>query len=114
MRISDWSSDVCSSDLALRGGKLVQIGATKMNGALRDREPGWQVARHHAADPAFSLARFAHQAQHAAFGHIQIYTAQHGGDRKSVDSGKSVSVRVDLGGRRIIKKKKQSKKHKNK
>src|SRR3546814_20208978 len=28
-------------------------------------------------------------------------------DRKSVVSGKSVSVRVDLGGRRIIKKKKQ-------
>src|SRR3546814_20169096 len=30
-------------------------------------------------------------------------------DRKSVVSGKSVSVRVDLGGRRIIKKKKQRK-----
>src|SRR3546814_21146576 len=32
------------------------------------------------------------------------------GDRKSVVSGKSVSVRVDLGGRRIIKKKKKTKK----
>src|SRR3546814_13005039 len=31
------------------------------------------------------------------------------GDRKSVVSGKSVSVRVDLGGRRIIKKKKKQK-----
>src|SRR3546814_12175550 len=30
-----------------------------------------------------------------------------GSDRKSVVSGKSVSVRVDLGGRRIIKKKKK-------
>src|SRR3546814_13358019 len=30
----------------------------------------------------------------------------HPGDRKSVVEGKSVSVRVDLGGRRIIKKKK--------
>src|SRR3546814_13345613 len=30
---------------------------------------------------------------------------RHGVDRKSVVSGKSVSVRVDLGGRRIIKKK---------
>src|SRR3546814_19980827 len=29
-------------------------------------------------------------------------------DRKSVGSGKSVSVRVDLGGRRIIKKKKKN------
>src|SRR3546814_17707120 len=32
-----------------------------------------------------------------------------GGDRKSVVSGKSVSVRVDLGGRRLIKKKQKSK-----
>src|SRR3546814_12612756 len=31
------------------------------------------------------------------------------GDRKSVVYGKSVSVRVDLGGRRIIKKKKKKK-----
>src|SRR3546814_18073546 len=30
------------------------------------------------------------------------------GDRKSVVEGKSVSVRVDIGGRRIIKKKKQN------
>src|SRR3546814_14553826 len=32
-------------------------------------------------------------------------------DRKSVVQGKSVSVRVDLGGRRIIKKKKNQRKH---
>src|SRR3546814_18846752 len=32
------------------------------------------------------------------------------GDRKSVVKGKSVSVRVDLGGRRIIKKKKKREK----
>src|SRR3546814_14183747 len=35
------------------------------------------------------------------------------GDRKSVVSGKSVSVRVDLGGRRIIKKKTQHQLSKN-
>src|SRR3546814_11133201 len=35
-------------------------------------------------------------------------------DRKSVVEGKSVSVRVDLGGRRIITKKKSNKKKKNK
>src|SRR3546814_16611315 len=34
-------------------------------------------------------------------------------DRKSVASGKSVSVRVDLGGRRIIKTHKKTKKHHN-
>src|SRR3546814_14039223 len=35
-------------------------------------------------------------------------------DRKSGAQGKSVSVRVDLGGRRIIKKKKQQKRFKHK
>src|SRR3546814_18569471 len=47
---------------------------------------------------------------YAAFksGATALYGVQigKGGDRKSVVSGKSVSVRVDLGGRRIIKKKK--------
>src|SRR3546814_14213573 len=37
---------------------------------------------------------------------ILLKTAAYGIDRKSVVSGKSVSVRVDLGGRRLIKKKK--------
>src|SRR3546814_16688491 len=36
-----------------------------------------------------------------------ILIHQHAGDRKSVVSGKGVSVSVDLGGRRLINKKKQ-------
>src|SRR3546814_17359093 len=36
----------------------------------------------------------------------ELEEQQFEGDRKSVVSGKSVSVRVDLGGRRILKKKK--------
>src|SRR3546814_11956506 len=40
------------------------------------------------------------------FDRLQGYLADARIDRKSVVSGKSVSVRVDLGGRRIIKKKK--------
>src|SRR3546814_19603172 len=39
-----------------------------------------------------------------SFGYVQFYLLTTA-DRKSVVSGKSVSVRVDLGGRRIIKKK---------
>src|SRR3546814_18257626 len=35
------------------------------------------------------------------------------GDRKSVVSGKSVSVRVDLGGLRLLKKKKRNQRHAN-
>src|SRR3546814_12357812 len=42
----------------------------------------------------------------------QTPTAPHGcQDRKSVGSGKSVSVRVDLGGRRMLKKKKKMIQH---
>src|SRR3546814_15779193 len=38
---------------------------------------------------------------------IEAHGAYYGVDRQSVVKGKSVSVRVDLGGRRILKKKKQ-------
>src|SRR3546814_19306580 len=44
---------------------------------------------------------------HGPFVDIQL------GDRKSVGSGKSVSVRVDFGGRRIIKKKNRAKTMRN-
>src|SRR3546814_19864751 len=90
MRISDWSSDVCSSDLAvlddlrqalpsstalvcltpdeiLAGADLSSFDTVIL---VNDPLPGWYDRR----------------------------------DRKSVVSGKSVSVSVDLGGRRIIKK----------
>src|SRR3546814_11839113 len=50
------------------------------------------------------------QDAHPAVGFVRAFAeaAMVGGDRKSVVSGKSVSVRVDLGGRRIIKKKKSN------
>src|SRR3546814_15691548 len=41
----------------------------------------------------------------------QVILARNGIDRKSVVSGKSVSVRVDSGGRRIIKKKQTAESH---
>src|SRR3546814_15333065 len=45
----------------------------------------------------------------SVLGESPLYFKFAGGlDRKSVVSGKSVSVRVDLGGRRIIKKKKEN------
>src|SRR3546814_10961234 len=98
MRISDWSSDVCSSDLdnANRGNLL----------ARRARNTGRVDVDRTFGKFAFgaSLKGASHRFDNAA------NTVRLGGyapdDRKSVVSGKSVSVRVDLGGRRIFKKKK--------
>src|SRR3546814_7696650 len=85
MRISDWSSDVCSSDLDCLGrGRLFLAGTVA---DVREREGARAVKGHALARRAGSFARLRP-------------------DRKSVVEGKSVSVRVDLGGRRIIKKKK--------
>src|SRR3546814_18187493 len=85
MRISDWSSDVCSSDLPLT--------------ALDAKASRWIIElidRH--LDNGGIAVLTTHQDIKLA------HTTQT--DRKSVVKGKSVSVRVDLGGRRIITKKK--------
>src|SRR3546814_15200995 len=99
MRISDWSSDVCSSDLCspadtthqlVRGAKRIVhfiIHDTRMCGS---RKAGW-LNKSICSD-----------LQHTPAPHNRLCSL----DRKSVVQGKSVSVRVDLGGRRIIKKKK--------
>src|SRR3546814_7134775 len=90
MRISDWSSDVCSSDLS---GRFV-----KWLGGLAEQR---------------TLPRYANQTFTNWFAHRDAPPAPSNAgdvllwpeDRKSVVQGKSVSVRVDLGGCRMIKKK---------
>src|SRR3546814_15077400 len=93
MRISDWSSDVCSSDLhgALLRGPAAPDAVRLSQGGRR--LPG-RVGGHGAG--AVDAAR---SARGDADGSAQEP------DRKSVVEGTSVSVRVDLGGRRISKKK---------
>src|SRR3546814_15418184 len=109
MRISDWSSDVCSSDLTVHPvGQLdtvpvygsgfirVVVHIDKRRVANRKNERRRRdgaVNRYPSALLTGIIDR--------AVGNVQVIA-----DRKSVVSGKSVSVRVDLGGRRIIKKKK--------
>src|SRR3546814_12601813 len=98
MRISDWSSDACSSDLregphplgrAARAARCAQADRGLHDRRQRrggesagDEEGAGHVPRSRTAEP-----RKAGRAQ----------------DRQSVESGKSVSVRVDLGGRCILK-----------
>src|SRR3546814_11609773 len=97
MRISDWSSDVCSSDLPTSPwrvgcGNRCRVRGSRFSGDGLHREGS--IAAEAAPTLPLSAAPPNGRCTPAA-------------DRKSVVSGKSVSVRVDLGGGRIIKKKKK-------
>src|SRR3546814_15167719 len=85
MRISDWSSYVCSSDLEihLHGNPIHGLDARVINRLGMARS--FQITNIFPGLSVFENLRF-------------------GVDRKSVVKGKRASVRVDLGGRRIIKK----------
>src|SRR3546814_20836512 len=93
MRISDWSSDVCSSDLA------ADVGGGAVAGSPQERGRGRPPQDH----PIHPL-RHGRAGAGAGGGYFGGAGIPAGPDRKSVVWGKSVSVRVALGGRRIIKK----------
>src|SRR3546814_20651115 len=94
MRISDWSSDVCSSDLNAVARRLARDQIAVV-------EP--VIVREHLV----GLGRVAHIFLDAEIGHpgIEMERRAHAQDRKSVVKGKRVSVSVDIGGRRFINKK---------
>src|SRR3546814_14776511 len=96
MRISDWSSDVCSSDL-LRAG-LSRAGAASRQADLLGarRQPCGarrQVAAGRTVQPAL-----------AAFRHVALSVRNPPPDRQTVGWGKRGSVSLDRGGRWIFKK----------
>src|SRR3546814_13549102 len=123
MRISDWSSDVCSSDLVAAGSLgLPDLGINTLDDVLTDvRRITYVCDLPLLVDidtgfgpSAFNIGRTVRSLikNGAAACHIedQVGAKRCGHrDRKSVVSGKSVTVRVDLGGRRIIKKKTKKK-----
>src|SRR3546814_12303440 len=108
MRISDWSSDECSSYL-FRSLNLCHRErlATQSQDAFRQWVPESPLTTCIARDGNFdqSADNVYALVQTAAARVDEIKNYDVGADRKSVVSGKSVSVRVDLGGRRIINKK---------
>src|SRR3546814_14939900 len=114
MRISDWSSDVCSSDLQ---PNLTIIGAAVEDIRIEGGQVRGVVTGHgdvyaapkvilttgtflrgliHIGEEKIPAGRVGEQ---PSLGLSQTLET----DRKSVVSGKRVSVRVDLGGRRSIK-----------
>src|SRR3546814_19588172 len=136
MRISDWSSDVCSSDLRHarfpvdpRAARCRAADGLRLSRAARRRTSlargrgARSGARAHLRSRQESLSPVSQRLNAAALlslpaevtrpaydlASIKTGGVHHGiGDRKSVVSGKSVAVRVDIGGRGIIKKKKQT------
>src|SRR3546814_20495595 len=112
MRISDWSSDVCSSDLGetvkhQNGGyiDLTYTGAAR-SGADAFEEAGItpRDIQYASIYDSFTITVL------MLLEDLGFCKKGEGGrlDRKSVVSGKRVSVRVDRGGRRIIKKKRRN------
>src|SRR3546814_17919940 len=128
MRISDWSSDVCSSDLihflprpadavlargAVGGAFVAGVAASAVAAAKHDdalARPG-EIGKHSLLvvgqdlradrhlDPQILASRAGAVRSSAAIASLRTVLL---GARKSVVQGKRVSVRVDLGGRRII------------
>src|SRR3546814_19236910 len=128
MRISDWSSDVCSSDLidppivawveygcVDRVVHLADLLRIHDEGVVSDGDSA-EGTRREITQTIGSVDRYRSaclMVEHldcatvdnddVPLGHVAVE------DRKSVVWGKGVSVRVDLGGRRIIIKKKKKK-----
>src|SRR3546814_15689624 len=105
MRISDWSSDVCSSDLAHRRqvapGFRHRLHAASLG-------VGDAIARRAVAAHGQRLLRVLHPHHRGVAAGPERRVAHDEGivlDRKSVVSGKRVSVRVTFGGGGTMKKK---------
>src|SRR3546814_17369780 len=115
MRISDWSSDVCSSDLVDPGNavEIVKVQRHQQIAARNDgdgdgdqAEPADQKQQH-GIEQDTEQVEIQHEPRPAQ-GAKQKFDQGGDGeleDRKRLGSGTSVSVRVALGGGRIIKKK---------
>src|SRR3546814_19833868 len=116
MRISDWSSDVCSSDLGVEHrpalfDRLVDrhgVGGIGLEGGLVDlveRRAHHEEGEEQRKPDQHLTGRGLRKAQRLP---------QYRQDRKSVVEGKSGSVRVELGGGRAIKKTKRRKRRRHK
>src|SRR3546814_19608091 len=106
---------------ATRGLDTLRYGPMKPVGLDDPRTGRWpyavvQLRQDNATATLWNIVGFQTKLKHAE--QVRLFRtipglenaefARLGGDRKSVGEGKSVSVRVDLGGRRIIKKKKNT------
>src|SRR3546814_16598442 len=105
MRISDWSSDVCSSDLGPT--HPASINVAQGNLGLSACGLFTRIIVTHVSIRTSDTSSGLLNPPSPAYGTLlyRAYRSMHTKERKSVVQGKSVSVRVDIGGRSIIKKK---------
>src|SRR3546814_13379969 len=110
MRISDWSSDVCSSDLVDDGGLPEQaFDGRQWRLGAHQRALAFQAFQQRGFFAADIRAGGATDLEIEAAAAAAYVGAQPTGlDRKSVVGGKRVTVRLSLGGCRISKKHKES------
>src|SRR3546814_12463195 len=114
MRISDWSSDVCSSDVAFLGALHAGVVPVAANTLLTAHDYAYML--HHSRSQAVfvsgALLPILQQAMSGEHDVKHIVVSQPDGAlpsrSESVVEGKSVEVRVDVGGRRYIKKQTQT------
>src|SRR3546814_14963418 len=106
MRISDWSSDVCSSDLVDRGQfELRLFGNMRVDGAISAHPSASEPGRESVGERV--RRRLAHRAAlQPQLARAECFEPRHRqADRKGIVWGQSVSGRVALGGRRLTQKK---------
>src|SRR3546814_20473131 len=108
MRISDWSSDVCSSDLVGLGDGLLSQLKTRVgySNYTHTEFEGADVGTTFDVEgiaARLELVQNARGGWRGSSGMPYYYRDFLAVDRKGVVSGKSVSVGVEFGGRRIIK-----------
>src|SRR3546814_19701927 len=116
MRISDWSSDVCSSDLSDIGvhARANGIGEEVADSGFRPSDRGTAAVERRQRFANGDVQLFRELVE------VDLHLGRHGSiridvlgredaelDRKSVVEGKSVYVRVDLGCGGSLKKKKK-------
>src|SRR3546814_11947216 len=100
LRISDWSSDVCSSDLGDSRTIYVEACTEKEEeGDFNLKSGTVLVVLHGALDITIEGTNETFKKVSDCLVVVETVTI----DRKSVVSGQRVSVRVDLGGRSILK-----------
>src|SRR3546814_21147207 len=106
MRISDWSSDVCSSDLGWLDGWSLEVDpATEQPRGMTITLSNWVyegiVSERSLLTMHVDYFLLTGGLERAVYRIARKHAGSQRGDRKSVVEGKSGSVRVDCGGRRM-------------